>query len=228
MCRRVWTSRETTPRHTNLLGFRRYSDASSVSPRGLMTGRTPYKRDARLTTTPNKGPGRTQAPSYLYLSAVSVSNVSQSGLTSTPTALAHHIPLTIACPRASCGAPRTGSRHHPRALDISGGPELPVCTVPLTCARLGDGRPSCKHTVRTSMHTVHTRSCMQQQRTHSLRLGWLPAMRFRLSCLRVLWLLPLLLHACWSTCAGRHAMLLPCRPLNMSSSQGRDARACKW
>ena len=41
-------------------------------------------------------------------------------------------------------------------------------------------------------------------------------------------LLPLLLHACWSTCAGRHAMLLPCRPLNMSSSQGRDARACKW
>ena len=67
MCRRVWTSRETTPRHTNLLGFRRYSDASSVSPRGLMTGRTPYKRDARLTATPNKGPGRTQAPSYLYL-----------------------------------------------------------------------------------------------------------------------------------------------------------------
>ena len=112
--------------------------------------------------------------------------VSPGGLTPAPTPLAHHIPLTIACLRASCGAPRTGSRHHPRALDISGGPELPVCTVPLTCARLGGGRPSCKHTVRTSMHTVHTRSCMQQQRTHSLRLGWLPAMRFRLSCLRVL------------------------------------------
>ena len=142
MCRRVWTSRETTPRHTNLLGFRRYSDASSVSPRGLMTGRTPYKRDARLTTTlQTQEPGRTQAPSYLYLSAVSVSNVSQSGLTSAPTALAHHIPLTIACPRASCGAPRTGSRHHPRALDISGGPKLPVCTVPLTCVRLGGGSP---------------------------------------------------------------------------------------
>jgi len=187
MCRRVWTSRETTPRHTNLLGFRRYSDASSVSPRGLMTGRTPYTRERRAShhDTPDTG-ARQNTSTILLEYAVPVSNVSQSGLTSAPTALAHHIPLTIACLRASCGVPRTGSRYHPRALDISGGPKLPVCTVPLTCVRLGGGRPSCKHTVRTSMHTVHTRSCMQQQRTHSLRLGWLPAMRFRLSCLRVL------------------------------------------
>ena len=57
MCRRVWTSRETTPRHTNLLGFRRYSDASSVSPRGLMTGRTPYKE----TRVSPRHPTRDQA-----------------------------------------------------------------------------------------------------------------------------------------------------------------------
>lgn len=196
-CTRPLTATSTTRcRHQRRPGSA-WSWGSSAAEGGVLgfrwapgwcgCGRLPSSdphRTSSISQLQTQGPGRTQAPSYLY--AVPVSNVSQSGLTSAPTALAHHIPLTIACLRASCGAPRTGSRHHPRALDISGGPELPVCTVPLTCARLGGGRPSCKHTVRTSMHTVHTRSCMQQQRTHSLRLGWLPAMRFRLSCLRVL------------------------------------------
>ena len=108
-----------------------------------MTANTPYERDAHLTTTPQaRETQNTYTSTILLVPALyPVSNVSQGGLTSAPTPLALHIPLTIACPRASCGAPRTGSRHHPRALDISGGPKLSVCTVPLTCVRLGGGSP---------------------------------------------------------------------------------------
>ena len=158
-----------------------------------MTANTPYERDASHHDTPD--PRQNTSTILLVPHCTCGSSVPKWSHVRAHTSGTSH-PLNNCMPESQLRGSTHGLEAPPSRLGYLGRSQAPGVHRPLNMCPSRRRQPSCKHTVHTSIHTVSSRSRMQQQRTHSWRLGWLPAIRFRLSCLCVLWLLPLLLHAC--------------------------------
>ena len=168
-----------------------------------MTANTPLQpQERRASRDSRQGTGyRIRAPSYLY-HAVPCSVPRWSHARAHTSGTSH--PLNTRMPESQMRGRHARARGTTlmSALDISGGPKPSVCTVPLTCVRLGGSSPHASmpctpdHTPCTPDHTCSSSVHITRITRGGWLVGWL---------LIHIALLPLLLYARWATCAGRHA-----------------------